>query len=94
MLLFVHPDEQETIPLFVDRIIEPWKWDLSVKHVWWKDRPGGFPIISEALPPPHQTHWYVIEITPLYNPVGNGDRREFRVSDKAGDELRQHHSLR
>lgn len=67
VLLFVQADEQETIPLFVDRIIERWKWDLSTGHVWWRDRPGGFPIISEALPPPHKTHWYVVEITKLYN---------------------------
>ena len=67
VLLFVNPDEQETIPLYIDRIIEQWKWDLTSKHVWWKDRPGGFPIISEALPPPQNTHWYVVEITRLYN---------------------------
>ena len=77
VLLFVQPDEQETIPVFVDRIIEQWKWDLSVKHVWWKDRPGSFPIISEALPPPHQTHWYVVEITRLYNQWVTGTAGNF-----------------
>lgn len=77
VLLYVHPDEQETIPLFVDRIIEPWKWDLSATHVWWKDRPGGFPIIPEALPPPRKTHWYVVEITSLYNQWVKGSAGNF-----------------
>jgi hypothetical protein len=71
VLLYVHDDEQETIPLFVDRIIEPWKWDLT-QHIWWKDRPGGFPIVTEALPPPEKTHWYVVEITRLYNQWNSG----------------------
>lgn len=73
VLLFAHHDEQETIPLYVDRIIEQWKWDLTTGHVWWKDRPGGFPILPESLPPPQKTHWYVIEITKLYNQWANGN---------------------
>jgi hypothetical protein len=71
LLLFVRDDEQETVPLYIDRIIERWKWDFS-QHIWWKDRPGGFPVVSEALPPPQKTHWYVIEITKLYNQWSSG----------------------
>jgi hypothetical protein len=66
VLLFAQDGEHETIPLFVDRIIEPWKWDLT-QHIWWKDRPGGFPIVTEALPAPQKTHWYVVEVTRLVN---------------------------
>ncbi len=66
VLLFAQDGEHETIPLFVDRIIEPWKWDLT-QHIWWKDRPGGFPVITDALAAPQKTHWYVVDITRLYN---------------------------
>jgi hypothetical protein len=76
VVLYAHDDEQETIPLFVDRIIEPWKWDLT-QHIWWKDRPGGFPVITEPLPPPQKTHWYVIEITRLYNQWSSGVIKNF-----------------
>jgi hypothetical protein len=76
VLLFVQDDEQETIPLYVDRIIEQWRWDLS-QHIWWKDRPGGFPIVSEPLPPPEKTHWYVVEITRLYNQWVKGTAGNF-----------------
>jgi hypothetical protein len=71
VVLFVQNDEQETVPLYVDRIIEPWKWDLT-KQIWWKDRPGGFPVISEPYPAPRKLHWYVVEITRLYNQWGSG----------------------
>jgi hypothetical protein len=76
VLLFVQPDEHETVPLFVDRLIEPWKWDLT-KHIWWRDRPGGFPIVTDALPAPEKTHWYVVEITKLYNQWVNGEAGNF-----------------
>lgn len=76
VLLFVQPDEHETVPLFVDRIIEQWRWDLT-KQIWWKDRPGGFPIMTDALPAPEKTHWYVVEITKLYNQWVGGTAGNF-----------------
>jgi hypothetical protein len=78
LLLFVRDDEQETVPLYIDRIIEPWKWDFS-QHIWWKDRPGGLPVVSEPLPPPQKAHWYVVEITKLYNQWRSGAIRNFGI---------------
>jgi hypothetical protein len=71
VLLFAEDGEHETIPLFVDRIIERWKWDLT-QHIWWNDRPGSFPVITDALPAPKKTHWYMVEITRLYNQWSTG----------------------
>lgn len=66
VLLFTNADEHETVPILIDRIIERWKWDFN-KQIWWKDRPGGLPIVKTALRAPEKEHWYVIEITKLYN---------------------------
>lgn len=67
ILLYTHADdEHETAPLYIDQIIERWKWDFS-RHIWWKDRPGARSIVKKALRAPEKEHWYAIEITKLYN---------------------------
>ncbi len=66
VLLFVQSDEHEPTSLYIDRVIEPWKWNLT-QHIWWRDRPGSFQMVTDALPAPQKSHWYVIEITKLYN---------------------------
>jgi hypothetical protein len=78
ILLFVRDSEHETVPVFVDRIIERWKWDLT-QHIWWRDRPGSFPIVTDSLPAPEKTHWYVVEITKLYNQWINRSAENFGV---------------
>lgn len=91
VMLLVQNYEQETVPLYVDRIIDPWKWDLT-KQIWWKDRPGGFRVISERYPAPHKLHWYVVEITRLYKQWDSGAIGNFgfqiRPSSNYGSILR------
>ncbi len=72
------------IPLYLDRITQPWDWKTSGtgrdhERLWWADRPAASPWQEQSLPTPVAGQWCAIDITDLYNAWQSGVWPNFGV---------------
>jgi hypothetical protein len=84
--LYSKQSEGASVPLALDRIIQPWSFPKG-DRLWWKDRPGHRAVTTDSLPAPRKEEWYIIEITTLVQEWADGK------SDNYGIQIRPTHQF-
>jgi hypothetical protein len=76
--LYSKPDQLQSVPLALDRIIQHWDFPKG-DRLWWKDRPGTRAVSADYLAAPRQAQWYAIDLTSLVQEWFDGKSPDYGI---------------